>query len=68
MLGLSRVFFEQMPEYRDVFQALLENEDGPIVTRKIKRLFTDVVRHHLHSARPEGRAGEIPRMRGFSSP
>lgn len=61
MLGFSRVFFEHVHEYRDVFQALLKTEGGPIVMRKIKRQLADVVRHDLHSAKPEARSDEIPR-------
>src|SRR5258708_26680745 len=38
MLGFSRIFFGHVHEYRDIFQALLKNEGGPIVTRKMKRL------------------------------
>ncbi|MBL9188350.1 MAG: TetR/AcrR family transcriptional regulator [Opitutaceae bacterium] len=61
MLGFSRTFFEHVHEYRDVLQALLQNEGGPIVTRKIKRLLADVVRHDLRRAKPEGRTDEVPR-------
>jgi len=32
VLGFSRTFFEHVHEYRDVFQALLKTEGGPIVT------------------------------------
>jgi AcrR family transcriptional regulator len=61
VLGFSRTFFEHVHEYRDVLQALLENEGGPIVTRKIKRLLADVVRHELRRVKPEGRTDEVPR-------
>src|SRR5258708_28010419 len=47
LLGFSRVFFEHVHEYCDVFQALLKNEGGPIVIRRIKRLLADVIRQHL---------------------
>lgn len=61
VLGFSRVFFEHVHEYRDVFRALIGNSTGPVVTRKIKRLLADVVRQDLRAARPAGRADEIPR-------
>lgn len=60
-LGFSRVFFEHVHEYRDVFRALLENPAGPIVTRRIRRLLADVVRSDLRRAHGEGRADKIPR-------
>jgi AcrR family transcriptional regulator len=61
VLGFSRVFFEHVHEYRDLLQALLENESGPIVTRKIKRLLTDVVRQDLRHAKSKSATGEVPR-------
>lgn len=61
VLGFSRVFFEHVHEYRDVFQALRGNSTGPVVTRKIKRLLADVVRQDLHAAKPAGLTDEIPR-------
>lgn len=61
VLGFSRVFFEHVHEYRDVFLALVRNSTGPVVTRKIKRLLADVVRQDLPAARPAGRADEVPR-------
>jgi AcrR family transcriptional regulator len=61
VLGFSRVFFDHVHEYRDIFQALLENGGGPIVTRKIKRLLADLVRRDLRSARPESSTEVIPR-------
>ncbi len=61
VLGFSRVFFEHVHEYRDVFQALRTDTCEPVVTRKIKRLLTEVIRHDLRRARPEDRLNEIPR-------
>ncbi len=61
ILGFSRVFFEHVHEYRDVFQAFRGDECAPIVTHKIKRLLTEVVRQDLHNARPESHADEVPR-------
>src|ERR1700694_5539900 len=58
VLGFSGVFFAHVHEYRDVFQALLKNEGGAIVTRKLKRLLADVVRHDLRRAKPEDRTDE----------
>ena len=62
VLGFSRVFFEHVHEYRDIFRALIENSTGPVVTRKIKRLLADVVRQDLR--RVDGAADctdKIPR-------
>ena len=61
VLAFSRVFFEHVHEYRDVFLTLVKNPTGPIVTRKIRGLLADVVRHDLRSAKPEGRTDKIPR-------
>ena len=60
VLGFSRVFFEHVDEYREIFQALVENPVGPVVTHKMKRLLSDVVRNDLFSAKVEGRADKIP--------
>jgi AcrR family transcriptional regulator len=61
VLGFSRVFFEHMHEYRDIFLALTKSPTGAVVTRKIKRLLADVVRQDLHAAKLPGRGDEIPR-------
>lgn len=61
VLGFSRVFFEHVYEYREIFLVLVKNSTGPAVTRKIKRLLADVVRQDLHASRPAERADEIPR-------
>lgn len=61
VLGFSRVFFELVHEYRDVFQALRADTCEPVVTRKIKRLLTEVIRHDLRHAQAEDRSNEIPR-------
>ncbi len=61
VLGFSGIFFAHVHEYRDVFQALLKSEGGPIVTHKLKRLLADIVRHDLRRAKPEDRTDEIPR-------
>jgi hypothetical protein len=55
------VFFEHVHEYRDVFQALHADTCEPVVTRKIKRLLTEIVRHDLRRAQPEDRTNEVPR-------
>lgn len=61
MLGFSRVFFEHVHEYREVFQALRADTCEPVVTRKIKRLVTEVIRHELRRAQAEDHSNEIPR-------
>lgn len=61
LLGFSRVFFEHVYEYRDVFQALRKDECGPVVTRKFKRLLAEAVRRDLRAARSAGHTDEIPR-------
>jgi AcrR family transcriptional regulator len=60
VLGFSCVFFEHVYEYRDVFRALAENPTGAIVTHRIKRLLTDVVRNDLSKAKIDA-GSEIPR-------
>lgn len=60
-LGFSRMFFEHVREYRDVLRALLANENGPLVTRKIKRLLADVVENDLRAQKAEGGPGTLPR-------
>lgn len=61
LLGFSRTFFEHVHQYRDVFQALREEECGPVITRKIKRMLTDLVRQDLHKAKSEERTDAVPR-------
>ena len=61
ILGFSRVFFEHVHEYRDVLQAVLATDSGPLVTLKVKRLLADIVRQDLHKAKPDARSNEVPR-------
>ncbi|HVZ64159.1 MAG TPA: TetR/AcrR family transcriptional regulator [Opitutaceae bacterium] len=61
MLAFSRVFFEHVHEYRDVFLALIKNPTGPTVTRKIKRMLADVVRQDLRNTKPEKCTDKVPR-------
>jgi len=61
VLGFSRVFFEHVHEYREVFQALQTDTCGPVVMSKLKRLLTEVVRHDLRDVRSAPRADKIPR-------
>lgn len=61
LLGFSRVFFEHLHEYRDVFQSLRADECGAIVTRKMKRILTEVVRQDLRHITSENTAGQVPR-------
>ena len=61
MFGFSRVFFEHAQEYRNLFQALLKSESGPIVTRKIKHLLADAVRRDLSRITGEAPASDVPR-------
>ena len=60
-LAFSRTFFEHVHEYRDVLQALLADEGGPAVTRKMKRLLADAVRSDLRSFKVQCGAGDVPR-------
>ena len=61
LLGFSRVFFEHVHEYRDIFRALIESPVGPAMTRKIQRSLADVVRNDLRGVGLEGSGGKIPR-------
>lgn len=61
LLGFSQTFFEHVHEYRDVFQAVREDECGPAVTRKIIRVLTEMARHDLEKAKAENRSDRIPR-------
>jgi len=60
-LAFSSLFFEHVYQYRDVFLALVKNPTGPIVTRKIRRMLADVVRHDLRITKPESHTDKVPR-------
>lgn len=60
-LGFSRVFFEHLHEYRDVFKSLRADECGPIVLSKMKRMLAEVVRQDLCRMPSENTAAQVPR-------
>ena len=64
VLAFSRVFFEHVHEFRELFLALGKSSSGPLVMRRIRRLLADAVRQDLHVVRPAGRADSIPRAIG----
>ncbi len=59
-LGFSRVFFEHVHEYRDIFQALAGDECGPVVTAKMKRIVADAIKDQLGSGAGKSRESKIP--------
>ncbi len=61
VLAFSHVFFAHVHEYRDVFMALVKTPTGPIVTRKIRRMLAEAVRHDLRNTTPEGHTDKVPR-------
>ena len=60
-LAFSSAFFEHVHAYGEILQVLLASDSGSVVTRKLKRLLTDVVRQELHRVQPEERNATVPR-------
>ena len=61
LLTFSAVFFTHVHAYREILRALLASDSASVVTRKLKRLLSDVVRMELHRAQPEERNAAVPR-------
>jgi len=66
VLGFSRVFFEHVYEYREIFRALVDSPAGPVIIQKMKRMLADVVRNDLRRAKVSGLSDD--RLRDAATP